>query len=231
MHPRVVSSAQLASILSRHPCFCDQGVVDDLAGVIAEHARTGRWTDLVQFLRPCFRAWASVMLPSPRPRVPSNVPHMGDPVSEFLCYRGHYFFRERHSVGVTLATFVIVDDRRVGVVWTTTHTAYLFRHVAERGWVVARVLEGQDDPFRTWMEHLGGAETLAREGPAGRSAERLFHDLVVPYFGTHPHARDPIRMRAISAHDAVWELVRRISYVVVPAEDPRRYAWIPLFSP
>lgn len=60
-----------------------------------------------------------------------------------------------------------------------------------------------------------------------RSVERLFHDLVVPYFGSHPLTRDKMRMRGIRDDDPVWELVKRVrSYDVVSPTDPRRFVWM-----
>lgn len=227
MNPRVVSSLQLAAILRHHPCFEDGTDIHDLSQMITQYAMSRRWEDLLYFLRPCFRGWRNVTPFHPKPHIPANVTYMGTPVRECLRYRDRYFFRNRHCVGITFATFVPLDRREVGVVWTTTRRAYMFEYIYLRGWVLFKILNRQDDPFRTWLRHLGGnALAVKRDGDV-RSAERLFHDLVVPYFGYHPLARDKMRMRGIPHTDAVWELVKRVSYDVVSPTDMRRFVWKP----
>lgn len=223
MNPLVVSSFQLAAILRHHPCFQDGTAIYDLSQIITFHAMSRRWEDLLYYLRPCFRGWKNVTPFHPKPHIPANVTYMGTPVRECLRYRDRYFFRNRHCVGITFATFVPLDRREVGVVWTTTRRAYMFEYIYLKGWVLFKILNRQDDPFLTWMRHLGGDALLVR---TERSAERLFHDLVVPYFGSHPLARDTTRMRGIRDDDPVWELVKRVSYDVVSPTDPRRFVWM-----
>lgn len=226
MYPRVVSSFQLAAILRHHPCFHDTAAIHDLSHVITHHAMSRRWKDLLFYLRPCFRGWRNVTPVHPKPHIPANVTYIVSPVRECLQYRERFFLRDRHCVGITFATFVRLDNREVGVVWTTTRRAFMFEYIYLKGWVLFKVLNRQDDPFLTWMRHLGGnALAVKRDGDV-RSPERLFHDLVVPYFGSHPLARDTTRMRGIPDTDAVWELVKRVSYDVVSPADPRRFVWM-----
>lgn len=184
-----------------------------------------RWEDILYYLRPCFRGWRDVTPVHPKSHLPANVTYIVSPVRECLQYRERHFFRDRHCVGVTFATFVPMDNREVGVVWTTTRRAYMFEYIYLTGWAVFKILKRQDDPFRTWLRHLGG-DSFLREGD-DRSPERLFHDLVVPYFGSHPLARD--RMRSIRDDDPVWELVKRVSYDIVSHTDPRRFVWVSLY--
>lgn len=223
MNPRVVSSSQLAAILRHHPCFQDGTAIYDLSQIITYHAMSRRWEDLLYYLRPCFRGWKNATPFHPKPHIPANVTYMGTPVRECLRYRDRYFFRNRDCVGITFATFVPLDRREVGVVWTTTRRAYMFEYIYLKGWVLFKILNRQDDPFHTWKRHLGGDALLLN---SERSAERLFHDLVVPYFGSHPLARDTTRMRGIRDDDPVWELVKRVSYDVVSPTDPRRFVWM-----
>lgn len=223
MNPLVVSSFELSAILRHHTCFKDGTAIYDLSRIITYHAMSRRWEDLLYYLRPCFRGWKNATPFHPKPHIPANVTYMGSPVRECLRYRDRYFFRNRHCVGITFATFVPLDRREVGVVWTTTRRAYMFEYIYLKGWVLFKVLNRQDDPFLTWMRHLGGDVLLMK---TERSAERLFHDLVVPYFGSHPLARDTTRMRGIRDDDPVWELVKRVSYDVVSSTDPRRFVWM-----
>ncbi len=223
MNPLVVSSFQLAAILRHHPCFQDDTAIYDLSQMITFHAMSRRWEDLLYYLQPCVRGWRNVTPVRPKPHIPANVTYMGTPVRECLRYRDQFFFRDRHCVGITFATFVPLDRREVGVVWTTTRRAYMFEYIYLKGWVLFKILNRQDDPFLTWMRHLGGDALLVG---SERSAERLFHDLVVPYFGSHPLARDTTRMRGIPITDPVWELVKRVSYDVVSPTDPRRFEWM-----
>lgn len=225
MNPCVVSSFEFAAILRHHPCFEDGTVIHDLAQTITQHATSRRWEELLCYLRPCFRGWRDATPIHPKPHIPANFSSIVSPVRECLRYRECYFYRDRHCVGITFATFVSLDNRRVGVVWTTTRHAYMFEYIVLKGWMLFKVLNRQDDPFRTWLRHLGGDALLATRDGDERSPERLFHDLVVPYFGTHPLARDVTRMRGIRDDDAVWELVKRVSVDIISPTDPRRFVW------
>lgn len=225
MNPSVISSLHLAAILQHHPCFRDGTDIHDLSQIITKYAMCRRWEDLFYYLRPCFHGWRDATPIRPKPHLPANVPYMVSPVRECLRYRERFFFRDRHCIGVTFATFVPMDNREVGVVWTTTRRAYMFEYIYLKGWVRFKILNRQDDPFRTWLRHLGGTALVLKRDDDVRSPERLFHDLVVPYFGSHPLARDTTRMRGIPDTDAVWELVKRVSYDVVSSTDPRRFAW------
>lgn len=220
MNPCVISSVQLAVILSHHPCFRDRNDIRDVSLLITTHAMKQRLLDLYLVLKPCFRGWMEATYSHPSHRKEANgTPLFVSPVHEYLRYRGRYFLRNRHCVGITFATFIPIDNREVGVVWTTTRRAYLFEYIHLQGWVVFKVLNRQDDPFLTWLRHLGG-DTFVDD----RSPERLFHDLVFPYFGSHPLARK--RVRGIRRDDQVWDLVKRVSYDVVSHTDVRRFEWI-----
>lgn len=222
MKPCAVSPFEFAAILRHHPCFQDGTDIYDLSHIITDYAMSRRSEDLLCYLRPCFRGWRDVTPVHPKPHLVANVAYIVSPVRECLKYRDRYFFRDRHCIGVTFATFVPMNDREVGVVWTNTRRAYMFEYTFLTGWVVVKVLNRQDDPFRTWLRHLGGDALATRDE---RSPERLFHDLVVPYFGSHPLARDVTRMRGLRHDDPVWELVKRVSYEVVSSTDPRRFVW------
>lgn len=163
---------------------------------------------------------------APKPHLPANVTHLVSPVRECLKYRERYFYRDRHCVGVTFATLVLMDTRMVAVVWTTTRRAYMFEHIHFTGWVVFKILNRQDDPFRTWLRHLGGDALAVKRGGDDRSPERLFRDLVFPYFGSHTLARDVTRTRGVRDDDLIWELVKRVSYQIVSDTDPRRFVWV-----
>lgn len=234
MKPQCVSPFQLKSILQHHPCFHDFDL-DELVGVIAQHARSQRLQDLIRHLHPSFKRWMSLLPAIPEPHIPPNV-HTDHPVREyhFDFVRNRFFVRDRHCVGVTFATFVRIGKEEVGVVWTSTRKAYMFKYEWRSnaslghlpGWVVFKILNRQDDPFHTWRRHLGG-DALARNPQDPRNVQQMFHDFVVPFFGSHPLARHATRSRRIPWNDPVWQLVKLVSYEVVSSSDPRRVAWVP----
>lgn len=224
---RVISPYAFNVILSRHPCFCDSTVLNDVCHDIVTHAVTARLCDIYRFILPAFRMWKKSTTFWPPVDVIPNLNHIVSPVKE--CTRSHdkIFIRNRFDVGVLFATFVPIDNREVGIVWATNRRAYVFDYHFLKGWVLFKVLNRQDDPFQTWMRHLGGDRIMRMQerDDRVRSGARLFHDLVVPYYGTHPKARDKTRMRGIRNDDPVWELVKRVSYMVVPEDAVERFEW------
>ena len=230
MTPCVISSSALTRILTHHPSFRENTVLHDVTPIITTFAMRSRLHDLTCIILPCFRAWCVQTPFHPKQGVNPNVQHIGSPVCEYVIYHDRLFTRRRHCLGVTFATFVVLGHREVGVVWSTTRKAYLFEYTDLVGWTLLKVLNRQDNPFLTWLRYLGGADVVRREASGDdpslcRSAERLFHDLVVPYYGCHPLCRDVGRMRSIPHYDPVWELVRRVSYMTLPEDARQRLAW------
>ena len=118
-----------------------------------------------------------------------------------------------------------MNDKVVFVVWTYNKKAYIFN----ADLVLSKVLNRQKTPFETWMRHLEGAkatrfEEESKEKWGKRPSEILFHDLVVPLYGSDSMLRDPTRMRGISNSHVIWDLVREVSYVL-PIPDANRKVW------
>lgn len=228
---RVVSPFTLTTILNHHPCFHDNTVLNEVCGDIVVRAKKARLRDLRQMIQ-VFVRWERETIFWPRANAVPNLNHHVAPVKECIRYHGKIFIRDRFDVGIIFATFVPMGNRNVGVVWATNRKAYMFEYYLE-GWVLVKVLNRQDDPFQTWLRHLGGERSLNaeknRDERRRRSATQLFHDLVVPYYGTHPEARDVTRMRGIRCDDPVWELVKRVSYMIIPEDAPERFEWNCMF--
>lgn len=228
---RSVSTRTLTIILSYHPCFDGNTVLNDVAESITYLAMVLRLNDIWFLMIPAFRKWEKSTTFWPKSTMKPYYNYLVPPVKECTKYRDRFYSRDRFCIGVTFATFVPIGNRYVGVVWTTSRKAYMFEYLYLKGWVLFKTLNRQDDPFRTWLKHLGGNEKVCNEKTgddrfSSRHAELLFHDLMVPYFGTHPYART--RMREIVHDSPVWELVKRVSYMVVPEDDARRFSWKPI---
>lgn len=214
----VISSTTLNLILSRHPCFADTTALKDVAPTIWGFAIVSRLKD-VRKLGCLFQEWKACTLFWPKKNTKPNRNDWVSPVKECTQYAGEIFCRnQRHCLGVTFATFVPMQDGEVGVVWTTKRKAYLFVKF-NQGWVHWKTLNRQDDPFKTWMKHLRG-DVQAFENEI--SAQRHFHNFVLPYFGTHRFAQIMWRVHDC---DPVWELVRRVSYMEESAENDKRFVW------
>ena len=174
------------------------------------------------------------------------------PLSEYKCYHRRHFIRERHCLGVTFATSTMVDGKCCTVVWVKKPSggrgkAMIYesvlwnkrmgekgksswndrqRHTSCGTFVLSKVLNRQDDPFATWMQHLGGADVVRSEATSSfhprRSAEKLFRDLVCPLYGHHPLANGWARGPARD-HPS-WAAIKDASYAVV-GEDTGRLQW------
>lgn len=185
-------------------------------------------------LLPVFYGWRRVTTFHPKSSVlPISTELTAcTPVYEFTRYMERTFYRKRHSMGVTFATFVPgTNGREIGVVWTTARKAHLFEYI-NGNWVVVKTLNRQDDPFITWTKFLGGRETLQAEMTAAakfpyesRTPEKLFYDLVFPFFGRTQHSRNPIYERSIPTHHATWQIVRLASVLTLPEDHPSRFQW------
>lgn len=224
MRPCVPSVASLTIVLKRHPCFMDNTVLDDVAVNIVVLATHARYRDLKGILFPSFEMWKQRVTFLPRPNVEPNVLCARTHVREYLRYHSNLFVRDRHCIGIKFATFVPLPGREVGVVWTTTRKAYMFEYTHGTGWELSKILNRQDDPFQTWLRHLRGDYTVRNQDVEYgiRSADELFFHLVVPFFGTHPKARNGTR---IPDNHPVWDLVMRVSKLVKPIDDPERFVW------
>ena len=235
--PNVVSPPTLTLLMSRHPCFRDSEVLSHVAPNICAWAHLRRFHDLVMHAVPVFDAWRCVTRFHPKPSVPANFVDFADytPVHEYTRFAGRTYYRKRHSLGVTFATFVPLNGRNVGVVWTTARKAHLFQYDGTLGkWICVKTLNRQDVPFLTWMRFLGGEEALRRERERGgdlfdryanRAPQQLFHDLVVPYYGSVEFVRSRMSMRSIEGAHPVWDIVRMASAMTVSPEDPTRMEW------
>lgn len=139
--------------------------------------------------------------------------------------------RDRFCAGVRFATVAHPSEGcAVAVVWTRDNEAHVYDVLGHDSFRFSRILEGEEDPFETWMRHLGGSEIVEQERRCSqsdaslrpRSAERLFRDHIVPYFGRHPLARDPSSMRNVRNDHWMWDVIRRVSEsMTIPA----RYVW------
>ena len=184
-----------------------------------------------------FKAWCGVTRFHPKPSVPANFVDFVDycPVREYTQFGGRTYFRKRHCLGVVFATFVPLNGRNTGVVWTTSRKAHFFQYDETQGkWAWVKMLNRQDVPFLTWVRFLGGNEAHKREQErrgdpldsyTNRSPEQLFRDLVVPYYGFAKFARSRIGMRSIESAHPVWDIVRMASHMTVSLEHPSRMVW------
>ena len=173
-----------------------------------------------------FRKWEKDTTFIPKPWVKPDVSHWADtPVHEHIGYHGQYFFRRTYSIGVTLATQTFVNGKNVFVIWTYNRKAYIF----DADLVLIKVLNRQNSPFETWMRHLDGDISTRKEQDhdelcGHRSSEILFHDLVVPLYGSDPMLRDRSRMRGISNRHVIWDLICDVSNILsIP--DENRKVW------
>lgn len=233
LRPRVVTPDTLTAVLSRHPVLRDTDLLTHLSPVICGMAHASRVFDVVKYLLPAFDAWRIATPFHPKPTfAPNHTDPFDDaPVHEYARFGGRTFFRARHSLGVTFAT-IVPHDGGTGVAWTTARRAHLFQRRGD-GWVEVETLEEQDVPFLTWMTHLGGREISERERRTGhpltaydpRPPQQLFHDLVVPLYGTTTFARSRLEMRRVHPHHPVWAIVRLASLRTVPWDDPARLEW------
>lgn len=221
----VVSENTVRLLLT--PLLGEADVASHVAPIVWDFAYIHRLIDIMRYLRPAFKGWEKQVSFHP---LPSVAPNLNDhwtnksAVFDYLQYHNRYFMRPKHSAGVTFATFVRLHGEEVGVVWTTARKAHMYRY-RDSEWTLFKTLNRQDDPFTTWLRFLGGNAMVERE-TFGRSPEQVFHDLVVPYFGTTRHARDVTRMRSISSTSPVWDLVKKTSYATVPRESPLRMNWV-----
>lgn len=218
--PCVVSEFTIRTVLSRLSCMVDSDIARDVASIVHCQAKASRIHELVEYLGPTFAEWKSRTRFLPKPWMQPNVTYFSNPVKQFLKYGGVYYSRDRLCAGVTFGTFVHFDHREVGAVWTTDACVYLYEYMGN-DWELVHVLPDQPDPYATWLQHLGGS---AYEG----NLEERFRSLVVPHFGTHPLARDVVRMRRLSDSAPIWNLVRRTSLSVVASDDPVRLEWTPV---
>jgi hypothetical protein len=237
--PYVVSPSVLRVLLSHHTCFHDSDAIAHVSPIICTWAYLRRYQDLIRHAVPVFKAWRGATRFYPKPSFPANlvdfVHYCNSPVHEHTRFGGCTYYRKRHSLGVIFATFVPLNGRNTGVVWTTSRKAHFFQYDETQGkWVCVRTLNRQDVPFLTWMRFLGGGEAHKREQERGgdpldrysnRAPQDLFHDLVVPYYGFAEFARSRIFMRSTDHAHPVWDIVRMASHMTVPLEDPSRMEW------
>lgn len=233
MIPRVVTQSTLSLLLSKHTVFSDLDTVD-LAEIIAHRAYASRFSDLLVLVGPAFDTWKHTTYFYPKPSFASNV-SLTDPAPlwEYAHYGGRTFYRDQ-VLGVTFATFVPYEGEVIGVAWTTGRKAHLFRPGPSGEWTLFKTLHRQSSPFLTWMRFLGGEDRVALDRPCPlsrifhRPAESLFHDLVIPVFGSAPHARF-LEKGALKRYDPTGSVVLQASLLTVPANDPERHRWRRLY--
>ena len=230
LRPRVVTPNALTTLLSRHSSFQETNVVEHLSPIICNFAFAFRIRDIIHHLMPVFDGWRRITTFHPKPTHPANVTYpYNNPVREYTRFGGRMFFRERHSAGVTFATFVPLGGREVGVVWTTARKAHIF-HYENGSWDVVKTLNRQDVPYQTWIRFLGGREVSMQEHEhtdrsSRRSLSELFRDLVFPFYGSTPHARNSLYERSIHPDHPTWDIVRVASHLTVPLDHPSRLVW------
>ena len=177
-----------------------------------------------------FRKWEKDTVFNPKPCVEPCAQHWADnPLHESTIYHSKYFFRRAHSIGVILATQAFMNGKVVFVVWTYNRKAYIFDYATLS---LTKILNRQNTPYETWMRHLEGTTATRMEHEHEedrRSSEILFHDLIVPFYGSDPMLRDPSRMRGISNSHIIWGLIREVSYRL-PIPDANRKIWHSLHS-
>jgi hypothetical protein len=191
------------------------------------------WKITIQDMRlklAIMEVWKKCTSFHPKYNVPPNRNHMfATPVRDFLEYHDKIYYRNTRCSGVKLATIVCLNEILTGVAWTDTRKAILFE-LRGWDWEIQKVLNRQDSPFETWLRHLEGdkivamenTHTLSNEEP--RSAQRLFHDLVVPYFGSDPFLRNPARMPSMSTIHPIWRIVELASMTMHSVTE-ERHEW------
>jgi len=225
--PSAVSPSVLTRLLSQHPSFFNSDVIAQIAPMICAQAHQNRALDLIRYTK-AFKAWRHTTRFHPKPSFQANF-YLHHPVHEHARYGELRYYRKRHSIGVTFATFVPIDGCETGVVWTIARKAHLFKHNGST-WVCTKTLNRQDIPFRTWMRFLGGEQAYEREHQkndlqyAKRSPQQLFYDLVVPFYGSAEFARD--NTRSIPCTNPIWEIVRAASAMTVSPKDSSRMEWL-----
>lgn len=233
MQPRVVTSTTLTTLLSRHVTFSETEIISHLSSTICGMALSFRYYEIIIYLMPVFDAWRRVTRFSPKPTHPPNLVDFKEypPVQEYVQFGRKTFYRKRHDIGVVFATFVPLEGRITGVVWTTARKAHLFEHI-DGAWTLVKTLNRQDVPFLTWMRFLGGRELCQREEEAAerhryenRHPHLLFHDMITPFYGTARYAARWVSMRSIPAIHPTWDIVRQASLLTVSENHPSRFEW------
>ena len=158
-----------------------------------------------------FDVWMTNTKFVPSNRLPPNSDNFGLPVREYLYYHGKRFYRNRHSLGVRFASMVSYDGLAHAVIWTDKRKAYSYMFVNGKA-ILAKILNRQDDPFKTWMRHLGGQALYDAElfNEWNRSPQMLFNDHVVCHYGSHPHITR--RARQTRSYHPIWNLIKEVSY-------------------
>jgi hypothetical protein len=222
--PQVVSKLAIEILLSKITLFEESVVISHISPLIYYHAMQSRMQDL-NFILPIFIAWINASSFNPKPHVKPNFTHNEMPVKEFLDFGGKTFSRPRFCLGVRFATILLMGSQSIGVAWTTDRKALIFKYIRLYEWKLDKTLNRQDDPFHTWLRHLGGQQRVEDEmnKENGRSAEELFNDLIVPYFGTHKIIYR--RFGLMGRTHPIWGIIRQASYATFHHDAKERFEW------
>lgn len=227
------------------------GALSDLCDIIVGHACVS-WFEDLKAKKRLFQQWEKNTDFIPKPSYPATDTWSHNPLHEVTTYHGSTFFRPRHCAGVKLAVTITTQlfrdsdasrfggDAQVFVVWTDDADCRVYRPFRRIEYdprsvdvEMALHLHNQDVPFRTWMVHLGGEAAVQQEqavqsrisGYVARHAERLFHDFVVPYFGSGDMLRNPLYMRSLPHSHLAWKAARFASYAV-GEQLQKRMTWV-----
>ena len=210
----------------------------DVCSLISRLAFVQRLSDLTYRISVAFHLWRSQIRFVPRSSQAHRFSING--LDEYVEYgrAGTLFVRPLHSAGVKLFTFVPLDGKMTGVAWTNNRKALLFDYNAEIGrWSLSKRLNRQDNPFDTWVNHLGGRDAIrARQRRDSAidetcASRALFRLSVIPFFGDDSLliSSGCLSQRTFidSVDAAVTDIVRQASYMTVGANDPMRTEWTP----
>ena len=192
----------------------------------------------VKVRRTFFILWKKCTHFVPRWYMPAdNIPWLRHhPLFQYKLYHGNLFVRERHSKGVTFAAMIWMPHiGMLAVVWTIDRKAHVYKldpntcNATEATLKQPyKVLNRQDDPFKTWERHLGGREIVETEKRrhqkfphlTSRSPERLFQLYSEPHFGVHPLVNYP-PTRINDKKHPIWTVIRKVSYTLSFSEEHR----------
>lgn len=179
-----------------------------------------------------FLHWKRQTAQTPHPSTPADPRRWCDhPLYEYKMFKGSTFVRKRFCAGIRFATMAFPSEHQtVAVVWTCNDEAHVYDVTGSDAFLFSHTIQRQHDPFQTWMQHLGGKEAVEHEhlwsrndaSWRTRSAEHLFRDHIVPFFGRHALARDPSSMRNVRNDHLMWDIICHVSECM---EIPARFIW------
>lgn len=222
-----VPEKTLETLFSKLPYDGVADKIADLAPMIHTHMIISMAIDKAN-IRRAMRMWTQ------RTRfVPKKDARLEDsswatnPLRQYTKYNGVRYCRDRHCAGIVLAVRLWIWNESVQVVWTATRQAHIYA-LRNKQWSLTKVLKRQDDAFSTWWKHLGGKILYAMIGDSDchPTPADMFHNLVVPLFGSHTWLCDPSRQRGVESWDPIWEVIRESSDSLPATFDDERFTWV-----